>query len=58
MSKIIGVTVGTSISPQLLKEKLKPVLSVNGQKPDEKGNVDLGLSIVDGKLCVTYTQGE
>lgn len=41
MSKIIGVTVGTNISPAKLKEELKPVLSVNGVKPDAKGNVKI-----------------
>lgn len=41
MSKIIGVTVGTPISPQTIKDKLKPVLSVNGTKPDENGNVEV-----------------
>ena len=41
MSKIIGVTVGTTISPQTLKDKLNPVLSVNGIKPDETGNVKI-----------------
>lgn len=39
MSKIIGVTVGTNISPQTIKEKLKPVLSVNGTKPGASGDV-------------------
>ena len=37
--KIIGITVGTPLSPQIMKEKLKPVLSVNGVKPDNNGNV-------------------
>lgn len=37
--KIIGVTVGTTISPQMMKDKLKPVLSINGTKPDNGGNV-------------------
>lgn len=39
MSKIIGVTVGTTLSPSSIKEKLKPVTSVNGVTPDENGNV-------------------
>lgn len=39
MSKIIGVTVGTAMSPQTIREKLNPVLSVNGEKPDANGNV-------------------
>lgn len=37
--KIIGVTVGTSISPQTIMDKLHPVISVNGVKADENGNV-------------------
>lgn len=41
MSKIIGVTVGTPISPQSIKEKINPVTSVNGIKADENGNVDI-----------------
>lgn len=47
MSKIIGVTVGTSISPKTLKEKLKPVLSVNGVKPDENGNAEIIMKFED-----------
>lgn len=39
MSKIVGVTVGTALSPEKIKEKINPVLSVNGEKPDELGNV-------------------
>lgn len=39
--KIIGVTVGTTMNPQTLKEKLNPVTSINGMKPDENGNVKL-----------------
>lgn len=39
MSKIIGVTVGTAMAPSTIKEKLHPVTSVNGQSPDENGNV-------------------
>lgn len=38
MSKIIGVTVGTTMSPNTIKKKLKPVLSVNGVKPDADGD--------------------
>ena len=41
MRKIIGVTVGTPISPNLIKEKLKPVTSVNGIEADENGNVEV-----------------
>lgn len=31
---------------------------VGGGSSDPGGGVDLGLSIVDGKLCITYTQEE
>ena len=37
--KIIGVTVGTPISPAVIEEELKPVKTVNGVAPDENGNV-------------------
>ena len=39
--KIIGVTVGTPLSPALIKEKIKPVTSVNGIEADENGNVEV-----------------
>jgi len=39
MSKIIGVTVGTPLSVDKIKEKLKPVTSVDGVKADENGDV-------------------
>jgi hypothetical protein len=39
--KIVGVTVGTPISPEKLKEKLNPVTSVNGVVPDQYGNVEI-----------------
>lgn len=39
MSKIIGVTVGTPLSADKIKEKIKPVLSVDGVKADAKGDV-------------------
>lgn len=55
MSKIVGVTVGTNISPQALKEKLKPVLSVNDVKPDADGNVTL--AITNGKDGVNGKDG-
>lgn len=37
--RIIGVTVGTPISPKAIERKLNPVKSVNGVAPDENGNV-------------------
>ena len=52
MSKIIGVTVGTTISPKRVEEKIKPVKTVNRQSPDENGNVEVignnGKDGVDG----------
>lgn len=39
--KIIGVTVGTPLSTQFIKEKINPVTSVDGIKADENGNVNL-----------------
>ena len=41
MSKIIGVTVGTPLSVDKIREKIKPVTSVNGVKADETGNVEV-----------------
>lgn len=67
MSKIVGITVGTNISPQTLKDKLNPVTSVNGVKPDEHGNVEVSgqggvafktdntLRLKDGILSVNTT---
>lgn len=43
--KIVGITVGTPTSPEVLKKKLNPVLSVNNTKPDEDGNVELKVNI-------------
>lgn len=40
--KIIGVTVGTPLSPTKIAEKIKPVKTVNGVGPDENGNVRVG----------------
>lgn len=41
--KIVGVTVGTPISPAKLREKMQAVKTVNGVSPDVNGNV-----VVDG----------
>lgn len=41
MSGIIGVTVGTPTSPAKMKDEIKPVLMVNGTKPDATGNVNV-----------------
>lgn len=45
MRKIIGVTVGTPLSADKIKEKIKPVMSVNGVEADETGNVQLETSV-------------
>lgn len=39
--KIIGVTVGTPMSPSFLKDNLNPVTSINGVTADENGNVEI-----------------
>lgn len=61
MSKIIGVTVGTNISPAKIKEKIEPVISVNGVKPDAEGNVKIAITNgkdgVDGKDGYTPVKG-
>lgn len=49
--KIIGVTVGTTISPASLERKLKPVKTVNGVSADENGNVEIELN----SESVTYS---
>ena len=38
---IIGVTVGTPISPSKIEEVIKPVKTVSGVSPDSQGNVEL-----------------
>lgn len=40
---IIGVSVGTPMSPEKIKEDLKPVKTVNGKAPDENGNVEVDI---------------
>lgn len=42
--KIIGVTVGTPISPDRMRGKINAVTSVNGIAPDENGNVKINVS--------------
>ena len=39
--KIIGVTVGTPISPSKIENEIKPVKKVNGKTPDENGNIEV-----------------
>lgn len=38
---IYGTPVGTPISPKKIEEVLNPVKTVNGQAPDERGNVEV-----------------
>lgn len=42
--KIIGVTVGTTLSPAKIQDKLKPIKTVNGVAPDENGDVKVSSS--------------
>ena len=41
--KIIGVTVGTPISPSKIEEKINPIKTINNVAPDENGNVQLNV---------------
>ena len=57
--KIIGVTVGTTISPKTIKDKINPVTSINGVEPDETGNVDIsGDTTIDSTLSVEGTAAD
>lgn len=58
MSKIIGVTVGTPLSASVIKEKIKPVTSVNGVKADESGNVNVATVDVDVQEVVEAALAE
>ena len=46
--KIIGVTVGTPLSIQTIKDKVKPITSINGIEADDNGNVNIDVSSSDG----------
>ena len=46
--KIIGVTVGTPLSPSKIDDKLKPIKTVNGEAPDENGNVTVNPRVTEG----------
>ena len=48
--KIIGVTVGTPISVDKIKEKINPITSVNGVEADDQGNVDVQVSVPENKI--------
>lgn len=51
--KIIGVTVGTPLSPEKISDTINPVKTVNNTRPDENGNVNVEFefdpSEVEGK---------
>jgi hypothetical protein len=49
--KIVGVTVGTPISPQTIKDKLKPVTSVNGVSADRNGNVEVSVPVTPEQIA-------
>ena len=51
--KIVGVTVGTSLNPEQIRKKIKPVTSVNGIKADESGNVKINIPDSGGSLDVS-----
>lgn len=46
---IYGTPVGTSISPEKIAEVLRMVKTVNGQGPDENGNVTIDVGSVDAE---------
>lgn len=48
--KIIGVTVGTPLSPAKIEEKIKPVKTVNGVSPDASGNVEVKVGVSDDDI--------
>ena len=51
---IIGITVGTPLSPSKIEDRIKPVKTVNGVAPDENGNVD----VAGGSGCDVSVEGE
>ena len=59
--KIIGITVGTPISPQKIEEKINPVKTVNKLSPDENGDVSIPVpsELVEqlNKKAPAYTYG-
>ncbi len=51
--RIIGVTVGTPLSISTIKDKLKPITSVNGVEADENGNVEITIPDSGGNVDLT-----
>lgn len=56
MSEIYGVPVCTPYSTKKIGEELNPVKTVNGQAPDEKGNVEITIPKGDSHACPHATQ--
>lgn len=54
---IYGNTVGTPTSPKKIEEVLKPIRTVNGQEPDENGNVQIETHSAPGKDGHTPVKG-
>ena len=53
---IIGITVGTAISPASMERKLKPVKTVNGIAPDANGNVEIAGGGGSGAVAPMYVK--
>ncbi len=56
--KIVGATVGTTLSPEKMAEKLKPVKTVNGVSPDKNGNVAINMAVPVGIGFFTFVVDE
>ena len=56
--KIIGVTVGTPTSLSKIEDEIKPVKTVNGKSPDEKGNVEIDTTGSGGASNLPKVSGE
>lgn len=55
--KIIGVTVGTPLSPRSIQNKINPITTINGISADENGEIktDDTLKFEKGILSVNTT---
>ncbi len=58
MSKIVGVTVGTPISPNTIEKALNPVKTVNGNAPDENGDVQLSVGMPEDMAALEESMNE
>lgn len=54
--RIIGVTVGTPLSPKSIMDKLGPVTSVNGVKADKDGNVEVKVDSVSDEQIASSVE--